>query len=137
MISNTAFTELRELLQLGHEDEARRVLQNMQAGYLALLEENHHLKLRLEALEELAGVHESGIHEREGAVWVDTPNGVKGPYCALCHSADGSLVRLDRDGDFHVCPSCQSVYDGAARERGGKRHATELSFREACSKLGL
>ena len=139
MISNAAFTELRDLLKSGESEKARDLLLALQAGYFTLMEEIQHLQLRVHTFEELLPVA-GHMRTRSGLIWMETEAGLKGPFCPLCHSTDGSLIRLEEEceeaGSQWYCPSCEARYPHGCSETGQHR-AVVLPFKKTCKKLGL
>lgn len=139
MISNAAFTELRDLLRSGESEKARDLLLALQAGYFTLMEEIQHLQLRVHTFEELLPVA-GHVCTRNGLVWIETEAGLKGPFCPLCHSTDGSLIRLEDEGaeadsQWH-CPSCEAHYPHGCPDTDRHR-AVVLPFQKTCRKLGI
>ncbi len=138
MISNAAFTELRDLLKSDETERARDLLLSLQAGYFTLMEENRHLQLRVHTLEKLLGL-DTGltdkVHIRDKLVWLETDKGCKGPFCPVCLAADQSLIELEKDGPCLVCPSCEAEF--AAEHEPQRERAVVLPFRKTCEKFGL
>lgn len=137
MISNAAFTELKDLLKSGQTEQARNLLLALQAGYFTLMEENRHLRLRVRTLEHLldAGTDfEHRLHVQDNLLMLDTDMGQCGPFCPMCHAADKSLILLEREQDKWVCPSCEAEF---ARKDKSRELAVVLPFRKTCEKLGL
>ena len=134
MISNAAFTELRDLLRSGESEKARDLLLALQAGYFTLMEEIQHLQLRVHTFEELLPVA-GHVCTRNGLGWIETEAGLKGPFCPLCHSTDGSLIRLEderaeADSQWH-CPSCEAHYPHGCPDTDRHR-AVVLPFQKTC-----
>ncbi len=124
MISNAAFTELRELLETGQSDRARTLLLSLQAGYFTLTEEIQHLQLRVSNFEDMLACSRN-VHHREGLVWLEVAGRQEGPFCPLCHGTDASLIRLEHVADEVVCPSCHARYSAPGAKR---RKAALLPF---------
>lgn len=138
MISNAAFTELRDLLKSDDTERARDLLLSLQAGYFTLMEENRHLQLRVTALEKLLGLNTGftdKVRVRDKLIWLDTEEGCKGPFCPVCLAADRSLIELEKDGPILICPSCEAEF--AFEHEPQRERAVVLPFRKTCKKLGL
>lgn len=135
MISNAAFTELKDLLKSGQTDQARDLLLALQAGYFTLMEENRHLGLRVQTLEHLLGADpEHRLRMQDNLLMLDTDKGQCGPFCPMCHAADKSLILLEKDRDKWLCPSCEAEF---AKKDKSRDLAVVLPFRKTCEKLGL
>ena len=124
MLSTSAFSELRDLIRNGQGKEARNLLLSLQAGCLTLQEENRHLRLRLDALEDMVRV-EDNLKNDGRLLWLETEAGRKGPFCPMCHGADKSLVRMHRHHGSWRCPSCETSIPEARDEN---TPATILAF---------
>ena len=104
------FKEIDELLSTGHPDEAKARLRGLQASVIALHDEVDRLQARgkstlLNVIAEMLSLPRTLVRE-EGLVYVDTPSGRRGPFCPLCHDAEGSLIRLEKFAGGWWCPCC-------------------------------
>lgn len=124
MLSTAAFSELRDLIRNGQGKEARNRLLALQAGCLALQEENRHLRLRLEALEGMVRFKDHPKNDG-GLLWIETDEGREGPFCPMCHEADQSLIRLRPHHGAWRCPSCETT---VAKAGNGETLAAVLPF---------
>ena len=123
MLTNAAFTELRQLLDSNKPEKAKEVLFSLQAGYFSLLDEIDHLHLRITSFEDLLALSKA-VSKEDGLIWF-TPSRSKtkiGPFCPLCYSADKSLIRMAEERASEgakdwVCPSCRARYPGPGRKK--------------------
>ncbi len=133
MLSTASFSEFKSLLDRGRAEEARKLLLRLQAERFALREQVRHLLLRVTALEGLLPSSLSALLEG-GLLWMEGPEGRKGPFCPLCHEADEGLVALvQKEGDW-ACPSCGARIPKRSKAPDG---AELIPFTEACRRLGI
>ncbi len=116
MISNSAFTQLRQLIKNGQSVKSFELLLNLQARFITLQEETRHLRLRISNFENLLACSKN-TSIKDGLVWLNIAGVSKGPFCSLCHDTDKSLIALEQDGADWRCPACNALYGCPASGR--------------------
>lgn len=131
MLKATAFKKAFDRLAAGELEQGRALLEDLQAEYVALCDENKALKRQLIEVAEVVDLAEA--LEFDGRTyWLVEDMRRKGPFCQLCYDKDGLLIRLQEKDAGWRCLSCDSSYErpgrdelphseGAAAGRGASR----------------
>ena len=111
--------DVASLVQKADNIELYQKILEMQVQVMAVLEENHELKICVRGLEEERRTRAS-LSFRDNMYWQATPDGEVGPYRSRCWDVDGKLVRLQKqvDGAQH-CPGCKRTAPGSRPPREG------------------
>lgn len=112
MLDYYRFKDIDDLFAKGRSDEARHLLMEMQARYIAVCDENSSLRMQVHEYEDILFLARNLIFDGS-CYWLITGNIKQGPFCLHCYNRDGALIRLDSelsgDGRWH-CVSCGSVH---------------------------
>lgn len=111
MLDYYHFKEINDLFLKGQHEEARHLLIDMQARYIALCDENAMLKLQVREMEDVLFLAKNLVFDGF-CYWLVTGNIKQGPFCQHCYNREGALIRLDTGQDEWRCPIC-----GVAHER--------------------
>ncbi len=115
MLKAAAFKKAFAHLAAGETDEGRHLLEDLQAEYVALCDENKALKRQLIEVAEIVDLSEA--LEFDGRTyWLVEDMRRKGPFCQLCYDKDGLLIRLQEKEARWRCLSCDSNYDKPSRD---------------------
>ena len=108
MLHYRLFKEINDLFASGRDEQARRLLMEIQSRSIALHDEVHLLQTRLKTLEEAMRLS-CNLFRRNGLYWLKAQDINLGPFCPHCYDHEGGLIRLERDEDTLSCPYCQAV----------------------------
>lgn len=110
MLDYYHFKDIDDLFAKGMRDEARHLLMEMQAKYIAVCEENATLHMQLHEFEDILYLSRNLVFDGT-CFWLITGGIKQGPFCQTCYNRDGALVRLDYESDEWKCVSCGTVHD--------------------------
>lgn len=111
MLEYYHFKEINDLFLKGRHEEARHLLAEMQARYIAVCDENTLLKMQLQELEDVLFLAKNLIFDGS-CYWLMTGSIRQGPFCPSCYNREGALIRLDTQNGEWRCPVCNAVYEG-------------------------
>jgi hypothetical protein len=104
--------ELALLAQKVRNIELYEKLVSFQSDIVALQEENHDLRAKLQQLTEQLNLQAKGIWENP-FYWVKETEAKDGPFCQKCYDSDHKLIRLqDQGNDIWNCFNCKSYFYG-------------------------
>ena len=105
MLDYWSFKEIHELFIQGRFEEARRILMELQARYIALHDEVRVLKKQVQEFEDILFLSQNLITEGE-QYWLRTGSVRHGPFCKPCYEYTGKLIRLESHKSVWRCPYC-------------------------------
>ncbi|MCL2122996.1 MAG: hypothetical protein FWH34_02790 [Desulfovibrionaceae bacterium] len=105
MLDYSTFKEIHALFTQGHFKEARRILMELQARYIALCDEVRVLKKQVQEFEDILFLSQNLITEGE-QYWLRTGGIKHGPFCKSCYEYTGKLMRLESHKNVWRCPYC-------------------------------
>ena len=108
MLHYRLFKEINDLFASGREDQARRLLMEVQSRSIALHDEVNLLQTRLKTLEEAMRLS-CNLFRRSGLYWLKAQDINLGPFCPHCYDHEGGLIRLERSKGTLHCPYCHTV----------------------------
>ena len=113
MLNHNLFKDIDELFSAGRISEARHLLMEMQARYIAVCDENALLKMQVHEFEDILYLARNLVFD--GSCYWLVAGGIKqGPFCPRCYNREGALIRLDAedtgDGKWR-CATCGTVID--------------------------
>jgi hypothetical protein len=109
MLDYWSFKEINELFVQGHYEEARRILMELQARYIALYDEVSVLKKQIQEFEDILFLSQNLVMEGEQC-WLRTGSDRHGPFCKPCYEYTGKLIRLESHTSVWRCPYCGLLY---------------------------
>ena len=110
MLDYWQFKKINELFVLGRFEEARRMLMELQARYIALHDEVSILKEQVQDFEDIIFLSQNLVVE-EGQYWLRAGGVRHGPFCKPCYEYAAKLIRLESHSNVWRCPYCGSLYD--------------------------
>jgi hypothetical protein len=116
MLDYCTFKEIHELFIRGHFEEARRILMELQARYIALYDEVGVLKKQVQEFEDILFLAQNLITEGE-QYWLRTGSLKHGPFCKPCYDYTGKLIRLESHKNVWRCPYCGLLHSRASASR--------------------
>ena len=116
MVDYWKFKEINTLLAQGHFAEARRMLMELQARYIALYDEVSVLKKQVQELEDILFLAQNLVTD-EGQYWLRTGSTRHGPFCKPCYDYTGKLIRLENHKNVWRCPYCGLLHSREAPPR--------------------
>lgn len=115
MLKAASFKKAFEMLEVGKVAEGRALLEDLQAEYLTVCEENKVLKRQIIEVAEIVDLSE--VLEFDGRTyWLVEDLRRKGPYCQLCYDRDGLLIRLQEKEARWKCLACDNAYERPGRD---------------------
>ena len=105
MLEYYTFKEINELVVHGQVEEARRILMEVQARYIALCDEVCMLKQQIRDFEDILFLSQNLIGEGE-KYWLLGGEMRYGPFCKPCYDYSGKLMRLEAHKNVWRCPYC-------------------------------
>jgi hypothetical protein len=105
MLDYWKFKEIHVLFMQGHFEEARRILMELQARYIALYDEVSVLKKQVQEFEDILFLAQNLVTEA-GQYWLRTGSIRHGPFCKPCYDYTGKLIRLESHKSVWRCPYC-------------------------------
>ena len=105
MLEYSTFKEIHALFIQGHFHEARRILMELQARYIALCDEVRVLKKQVQEFEDILFLSQNLISAGE-LYWLRTGSIQHGPFCKSCYEYSGKLIRLESHKNVWRCPYC-------------------------------
>ena len=93
----------------GKLEEAKSTLMELQAGHIALSDENSILKTQLQEYEDILYIAKNLVFDGS-CYWLITGTIKQGPFCKKCYSGAGILIRLIDGRAGLRCPMCASTY---------------------------
>lgn len=112
MLEYFRFKEVYDLFSKGQAEEARHQLNELQARYINLCDENAVLRTQIQGYEDILYLSRSLIFDGI-FFWLITGSIKQGPFCSVCYNRDGLLLRLTDDGAGCHCFTCGSRFDRA------------------------
>ena len=116
MLDYLKFKEINALFAQGHFEEARRILMELQARYIALYDEVSVLKKQVQEFEDILFLAHNLRTEGE-QYWLRTGSIKHGPFCKPCYDYTGKLIRLESHTSVWRCPYCGLLHN---RELGAQ-----------------
>ncbi|MDR0466809.1 MAG: hypothetical protein LBH94_05575 [Deltaproteobacteria bacterium] len=113
MLDYWNFKIINGLLLEGRNGEARRLLMELQARYIALHDEVNELKRQVREFEEILFLSQNLVAE-EGQYWLQTNGLMHGPFCKPCYEYAGKLIRLESRKNVRRCPYCGLLHSRKA-----------------------
>ena len=110
MLDYWKFKEIHELCIRGHFEEARRILMELQARYIALYDEVGVLKRQVQEFEDILFLSQNLIADG-GQYWLRTGSVKHGPFCKPCYEYTGKLIRLESHKSVWRCPYCGLLHN--------------------------
>jgi hypothetical protein len=105
MLDYWNFKEIKALFVQGHFEEARRMLMELQARYIALYDEVGVLKKQVQEFEDILFLSHN-LRMEGGQYWLRTGSVRHGPFCKPCYDYTGKLIRLENHKSVWRCPYC-------------------------------
>ena len=105
MLDYWKFKEINALFMRGYFEEARRMLMELQARYIALYDEVSVLKKQVQEFEDILFLAQNLVTD-EGRYWLRTGSIRHGPFCKPCYEYTGKLIRLESHKSVWRCPYC-------------------------------
>lgn len=109
MLKAQTFKHVRALFDEGNVEKATALLEDLQAEYVSLCEENKDLKSQLAEVAEVLDMAENMEFDGQ-KYWVVEDGERRGPFCQLCYDRDGLLIRLQEKSKQLLCHGCGSHY---------------------------
>ena len=119
MLDYYRFKDIDDLFARGRNDEARHLLMEMQARYIAVCDENSTLRMQVHEYEDILYLSRNLVFDG-ACYWLVTGNIKQGPFCRHCYNRDGALIRLDAEAGDGSGPGdgrWRCVCCGAVHER--------------------
>jgi len=113
MLEYCTFKELHALFVQGDFEEARRILMELQARYIALSDEVSDLKRQVQEFEDILFLSQNLFVEGE-QYWLRMGGIKHGPFCKPCYEYTGKLIRLEDHKNVWRCPYCGLLYSKGA-----------------------
>ena len=105
MLDYWSFKEIHALFIQGHFEEARRILMELQARYIAMHDEVSVLKKQVQEFEDILFLSQNLVTQGE-QYWLRTGGVMHGPFCKPCYEYTGKLIRLESHKSVWRCPYC-------------------------------
>lgn len=109
MLDYYHFKEINDLFLKGRHEEARHLLTEMQARYIAVCDENNLLKMQISEMEDILYLAKNLTFDGT-CYWLNTGTIRQGPFCQRCYNRDGALLRLDTQNGEWICPICKTPH---------------------------
>ena len=109
MLEYFRFREIHDLYASGQVEEARHQLNELQAHYVNLCDENATLRTQIQSYEDIFYLSRSLIFDGI-FFWLITGSIKQGPFCPVCYNRDGLLLHLTDDGTSRHCLTCRSRF---------------------------
>ncbi len=122
MLQYYRFKEMNEMIMQGREEEARRILMELQAHYIALCDELRVLKNQVREFENIFFLSQNLIQD-SGHYWLRTGSLRHGPFCKSCYDGAGKLIRLEEHASVRRCPYCGMLFGSRPAMQGDEAHA--------------
>jgi len=90
MLHYRLFKEINDLFASGRDEQARRLLMELQSRSIALHDELHLLQTRLKTMEEAMRLS-CNLFRRNGLYWLKAQEVDLGPFCPRCYDHEGGL----------------------------------------------
>ena len=107
MLEYYRYKEVSDLYAQNRDEEARGILMELQARYIAMCDENATLRLRIQEFEDVLYMANNLVFDGF-SYWLLTGTVRQGPFCQACYEREGALLRLERLDDEMVCPVCNA-----------------------------
>jgi len=104
------FKTIHALFLQGQYEEARLLLMELQAHYIALWDEVSVLKRQVREFEDILFLSQNLVTE-EGQCWLRMGGVRHGPFCKPCYEYAGKLFRLERHKKVWRCPYCGLLHN--------------------------
>ena len=109
MMDYCRFRDINHMYASGQAQKARHLLMEMQSRCIALRDEIHMLRLRLQTAEDALFISQNLVHDGN-FYWLKWENGRQGPFCPSCYEVESALIRLDKYKRELVCPYCHETF---------------------------
>ena len=110
MLNYWQFKEIHELFVRGQVEEARRILMELQARYIALCDEVSILQKQVQEFEDILFLSQNLVAEGD-QYWLRTGSIKQGPFCKPCYEHTGKLIRLESHKSVWRCPYCGLLHN--------------------------
>ena len=107
MLEYYRYKEVSDLFAQNRGEEARRLLADLQARYIAMCDENATLRLRIQEFENVLYMANNLVFDGV-SYWLLTGSIKQGPFCRMCYEREGALFRLEQADDELLCPVCNA-----------------------------
>ena len=107
MLEYYRYKEVSDLYAQNRVEEARQILVELQARYIAMCDENATMRLRIQEFENVLYMANNLIFDGFG-YWLLTGSVRQGPFCRMCYEREGALIRLEHLDDELNCPVCNA-----------------------------
>lgn len=137
MLEYYRFKDIYELFLKGKVEEAKQSMQELQARYLALCDENISLRSQVQGYEDILYLSRNLVFDGT-FYWLTTGSIKQGPFCPTCYNRDGLLLRLTDDGKSRQCLTCGAQFDrtGTPKLRAAMGGQFPASAKDAMEKAG-
>jgi len=116
MLEYYRYKEVSDLYAQNRGEEARRLLADLQARYIAMCDENAALRLRIQEFENVLYIANNLVFDG-ASYWLLTGSIRQGPFCRMCYEREGALFRLEpADGEM-LCPVCNACFERTPARR--------------------
>lgn len=109
MLDYQRFKEINDCVAQGRQEEARRLLMELQSRCIALKDQMDSLKIQVRELEDMLFLAQTLCFDGR-FYWIRIAGRNMGPFCPHCYNGDGGLVRLEQKTDELHCPYCGGRY---------------------------
>ena len=110
MLNYWTFKKINELFIQGRFEEARHILMELQARYIALCDEVSVLKKQVQEFEDILFLSQNLMAEGE-QYWLRTGSTKHGPFCKPCYDHTGKLIRLEGHKSVWRCSYCGLLHN--------------------------
>jgi hypothetical protein len=119
MLDYYRFKEAVDLFAHHRDEEARRILADLQARHIEICDENAALHARIREFESILYLAKNMVFDGV-CYWLLTGSVRQGPFCRFCYERNGALLRLVQcsraDEDEWACPGCGMFHDRSGRQ---------------------
>lgn len=116
MLEYYRFKDVYDLFIQGKPEEAKKTLQELQARYLTICDENISLRSQVQGYEDILYLARNLVFDGT-FYWLITGSIKQGPFCPNCYNRDGLLLRLTDEGSSRQCITCGAYFDRVAPQR--------------------
>jgi len=113
MLQYYRFKKVSELYAQNRCEEAREILAELQARYIALCDENANLCLRVQEFESTLYLANNMFFDGH-CYWLITGSIKQGPFCPTCYDREGALIRLHHLDAEWTCAVCNTTLERTA-----------------------
>lgn len=115
MLKVSLFKRAYDLFAEGRSEEAKEILEELQAEYVDICGDVKFLRNQLAEVAEVVDMADSLDFDGQ-KYWLMDDLNKKGPYCQLCYDRDGLLIRLQEKDANWLCLACGNLYAKAGRD---------------------